>query len=196
MGKLELSWANEFSNIGWKPDDLYTIVNLNLEHKQEEVILGAIITGDRTGELISVTLSKVENEKRIENTLLGFTIGGDNSIKQRDIISPRDRITGSLIITQSRFFVYGKVIQEIPFANIIITKGSRNTVAGSNYDLQKLGEIEYAYSGDIYISKIRMNKQMDLNNGYDEFTIAVVIGDRNPNPLEEALKKIERLISL
>jgi hypothetical protein len=164
MGEFDYSWIDKFTNVGWYPNDIDEQVKRQLGSAITEPILGIIRTGDHIGEIIGVCFSSIENKKRIETTLLGFTIGGDNAITYNNVI----------------------------FA----AHGSRNTTTSSNYDLQKLGEIEYSYANDIYISKLKINRQKILDTGYDEFTIAIVIGYKRPNLIENIWKQIERQAAL
>jgi len=196
MGEFDLSWENKFSNIGWRPITLSEKVKGYIRESINDPVIGAIYTGDSVGEIISVSLSKVDQDKRIETTLLGFTIGGDNSISQREIITPKNRIIGSLCITSRNFIICGKEFQIIPFSKIFATAGSRNTRTASEYELHKLGVIEYSFLDDIYISRIKLNKEIVLERGYDELAIAIVIGMKRQNPYEEIWKQIERIIAL
>jgi hypothetical protein len=196
VSDLDYSFKEKFINIGWYPGKLSEIDAELLRRANNEQILAAINTGDHQGEIISITSSRVLKGKRVENTLLGFTIGGDNSILDRELVSPLNRLSGYLVITQRGFLIIGKETRMIPFQNVFSSTGSRNSITASTYDLQKLGEIYYSYRGDIYISKIKMNKQIDLEYGYDEFTIAIVVGNQIQNPLEETWKQVERMIAL
>jgi hypothetical protein len=196
MGELGLSWAEILSNMGWYPDDLQGQIERYLGNSNNEQIYGVLKTGDRIGEIIGVSYSKVDNEKRIEKTILGFTIGGDNSISQREIITPNNRIAGSLFITPKNFIICGNENHHISFSKVFSTVGSRNTKTASTYERNKLGVVEYSYLDDIYISRIKMNKQINLETGYDEFTIAIVIGSKKHNPIEVTWMQMERMISL
>jgi hypothetical protein len=196
MGELGLSWAEKFSILGWNPNKFQEQIEKYKGNTTKEPIYGVLSTGDRIGEIIGVSYSKVDNEKRIETTILGFTIGGDNSISQREIITPKNRIAGNLFITPKNFIICGKVNHIISFTKVFSTVGSRNTKTASDYELNKLGVVEYSYVDDIYISRIKMNKQIDLETGYDEFTIAIVIGSTKQNPIEVTWMQMERMISL
>jgi hypothetical protein len=196
MGEFDYSWIDKFTNVGWYPNDIDEQVKRQLGSAITEPILGIIRTGDHIGEIIGVCFSSIENKKRIETTLLGFTIGGDNAITYNNVIMPRNRIPGIIIISKRNIFICGREIYTIPFKKIFAAHGSRNTTTSSNYDLQKLGEIEYSYANDIYISKLKINRQKILDTGYDEFSIAIVIGYKRPNLIENIWKQIERQAAL
>jgi hypothetical protein len=94
MGGFDNSWVEKFTNAGWHPDDIAEKVKKQFGNNHHESIWGVRKTGDHAGDIIGVCFSSIQNQKRIEKTLLGFPIGGDNSIAQRDMILPRNRIPG------------------------------------------------------------------------------------------------------
>jgi hypothetical protein len=191
MGDLDQSWAEVFSSIGWKPSDAH-IRKTGIE----ATILGELVVGDNPGEIIGVTFSSVKTSKRNETTILGFTVGGDNGISEREIIYPENRINGYIQITERSIIIVGTEIRIIPFGNVILATGSTNTITASNYELQKLGGKNYQYTGDIYLAKFKMNKQNNLDYGYDEYTLAINIGTRRPSKYEDTWKKVWRIISI
>jgi hypothetical protein len=181
MGELGCDWLEKMAKIGWRPNDIDLLVNTSLGRNNSKTIIGVIKTGDEVGNLIGASTSSVIDTKRIENILLGFSIGGDNSIHNKSIIKPEERIPGYLFIASDKFIICGHEIKEIKFSEIIVAFGSIRTITAANYDLQKLGIINYAYSGDIYASKFEINSQHNLNNGYDDLVIAIMINGNISN---------------
>jgi hypothetical protein len=192
MGEIDSTWIDKFSILGWRPNNR---INSSLDDNTES-IWGAINTGDNLGEIIGINFSTIKNQKRIETTLLGFTFGSENTIAERQIIQPSKRISGKLLIAQNRFIIIGNEVITIPFEKIFSTSGYRNSARAANYDLQRLGEHEYNYNNEIYISKIMVNRQIVLETGYDEYSIAIVIGNREPNLIENTWRQIERQVAL
>jgi hypothetical protein len=178
MGKLGHNWIEKMAYIGWRPNTMEIMAHKFLGDKETETIIGLLHTGDTDGNLIGVSTSHVKNTNRLEKTILGFTIGGDNSIMQRSIVMPENRIPGCLFITSNKFIVSGRENIEYPFSDIIVASGSTRPITTANYDLQKIGCRDYSYAGDIYVSKFELNRQENLNCGYDDLTIAFVINKK------------------
>jgi hypothetical protein len=175
MGKLNDRWYEKMAEIGWRPPDINELTQKYLGEYPVESIMGVIHTGDAVGNLIGVSTSHVRESKRIEKTIVGFTVGGDNSIVERSVILPEDRIPGCLFITSHIFIACGFEKTEFPYSGIIVASSMGRTTAAANYDLQKLGIRNYSYSEDIFISKFEINRQDNLNCGYDDLTIVFVI---------------------
>lgn len=178
MGKLGHNWIEKMAYIGCRPNNMEILAHKFLGDKETETIIGVLNTGDIGGSLIGVSTSHVINSKRIEKTILGFTIGGDKSIMQRSIVMPENRIHGCLFITSNKFIVCGCEKFEYPFSDIIVASGSKRPITTANYDLQKIGIRDYSYTGDIYVTKFELNRQENLNFGYDDLTIAFVINKK------------------
>jgi hypothetical protein len=178
MGNLNHSWIDTMAPIGWRPNNIEFLSKKFLGEHNSESIIGVISTGDSVGRLIGVSTSHVMDTKRIEKTIVGFTVGGDNSIMQRTIVIPEDRIPGCLFITANKFIACGYENYEFPFSEILVASGSGRTIPTANYDLQKIGIRDYSYTGDIYASKIEINRHENLNCGYDDLTIAFMINGK------------------
>jgi hypothetical protein len=178
MGKLVHNWIEKMAFIGWRPNNMELLAHKYLGEKETETIIGVLITGDIVGSLIGVSTSHVKDVKRIEKTILGFTIGGDNSIMERSMVIPENRIPGCLFITSNKFIVCGNENIEYPFSDIIVASGIKRPITTANYDLQRIGIRDYSYSEDIYVTKFELNRQENLNCGYDDLTIAFVINNK------------------
>jgi len=161
--------------ISWRPNNMEILAHKYLGEKETGTIIGVLNTGDIVGGLLEVSTSRVKDTKRIEKTIIGFTIGGDNTIMQRSIVIPENRIPGCLFITSNKFIACGIEVLEYPFSDSIVTSGCKRASATANYDLQKIGCRDYSYTGDTYITKFELNRQGNLNCGYDDLTIAFVI---------------------
>ncbi len=174
MGNLAHPWYEKMAAIGLRPDNMNFLVKENLGESAPDSVLGVLQTGDGAGCLIGVNTSHVQGAKRVGETILGFTVGGDNSITAGSVVAPENRIPGCLFIATDRFIVCGPEHREFPYSEIIVASGGKRTMAAANYDLQKMGIGNYSYSGDIYVSKFEINRQGNLNCGYDDLTIAFV----------------------
>ena len=181
MGKLSCDWSEKLAKIGWRPNDIDLIANTYLGSRNYETIIGVIKTGNDTGNLIGASTSSVIGTNRIERVLLGFSIGGDNSIRNKTIIKPEERIPGCLFIASDKFIICGHEIKEYTYSDIIVAVGSSRTITAASYDLQKMGIKNYSYSGDIYVIKFEINRQKNLDHGYDDLIFAFVINGNNNN---------------
>ena len=175
MGKLGCIWSEKLNKIGWRPNDIDLLVNTCIGSSVTETIIGVIKTGDDAGNLIVASTSSVIETNRIERVLLGFSIGGDNSIWNKSIIKPEERIPGYLFIAPDKFIICGHEAKEFNYSDIIVAFGNIRTITAANYDLQKMGITNYSYSGDIYVIKFEINRQKNLDQGYDDLTFAFVI---------------------
>jgi hypothetical protein len=172
MANLSSDWDTKLAAVGWRPENMQLIAREYLGEYASEHIRGVITTGDGIGDLLGVSLSRVRDSKRIEKTLVGFTVGDDNSTVQRSVVPPENRIPGCLFIAADKFIACGVEKHEFSFSEILVALGSGRTVTAANYDLQRMGVRNYSYGGDIYAAKFELNRQENLNCGYDLLIIA------------------------
>jgi hypothetical protein len=172
MGILAHLWREKMAEIGLRPENIIFLAKDYLGESSPDSIFGVFRTGDGAGCLIGVSTSHVQDAKRVGKTILGFTVGGDNSITAGSVVAPESRIPGCLFIAADRFIACGPERRDFPYSEIIVASGGKRTMAAANYDLQKMGIGNYSYAGDIYVSKFEINRQDNLNCGYDDLTIA------------------------
>jgi hypothetical protein len=198
MGDLSQRWNEKMSRMGWRPNEIDALVEKYLGRYPAESIIGVLQTGDGAGDLIGVGTSHVQDARRIEKTIVGFTVGGDNSIMIRSVIAPEGRIPGCVFIAADRFIACGMEKTEFPFSEIIAASGGERTAAAANYDLQKLHIDNYSYSGDIHVAKFERNRQDNLNCGYEDLTIAFAVNRKaaadGVGSISDVWHQLERII--